>query len=62
MLYNSEQGHNAVEADKNICCVKSEGAVDHSIVTRWLKKCHSTCKTPNNQARSDRPKTMNSKP
>ena len=23
-------GHNAIEATKNLCCAKSEGAVDHN--------------------------------
>ena len=34
MLYKFELGHNAMEATKNICYVKSEGAVDHSLETR----------------------------
>ena len=39
MLYDFEQCHNgATEASKKICRAKGEDAVDHSIVTRWLKK------------------------
>ena len=40
MIYKFELGHNAVEANKSICCVKGGGAVDHSRVTRyWLLCC-----------------------
>ena len=34
MLYEFELGYNTVEATKNICCVKGEGAADYSTVTR----------------------------
>ena len=44
-------------ATKNIFSVKGEGAVDHSKVTRWFKKFCLGCKTLDNSARSDRPKT-----
>ena len=37
MLYEIKPGHNVAEATKNICCVKGEGVVDHSTVTRWFK-------------------------
>ena len=37
-LYRFEPHHKAVEAIKNICCTKSECAVDHSTVTKWFKK------------------------
>ena len=37
MLYKCELGHIAMEVTKNICCVKGEGAVDHSTITKWLK-------------------------
>ena len=43
---------------KNICCVEGEGAIDHSTVTRWIKKF---CKNINNQARLGRPKTLDLK-
>ena len=33
MLYVFE-----LEVSKNICCTKSQGAIDHSEVNRWLKK------------------------
>ena len=41
-----------METILNICCVKGEGAVDHSTVTKWLKKFHTGCKKFDNQARS----------
>ena len=34
MIYKFELGHKAMEATKNVCCAKDEGAVDHSTVTR----------------------------
>ena len=49
--YEFELGHNATEANKNICCTKGEGAVDHSTVTRLFKKFHSGGKNLNNQAK-----------
>ena len=61
MLYEFKLGHNTAEATKNICCVKSEGAVDHSPVTRWLKKFCPGCKNLDDQARLCRPKTVDSK-
>ena len=33
MPYEFELVHNTVEATKNICCAKGEGAVDHRTVT-----------------------------
>ena len=30
MLYEFELGHIAMEATKNVCCAKSEGAIDYS--------------------------------
>ena len=44
---------------KNICCTRGEGAVDHSTVTRWLKKFHFSCKNFDDQVRSAKPKTVN---
>ena len=38
MLYEFELGNNRAETTKSICCVKGEGAVDHSTVIRRLKK------------------------
>ena len=55
------KGHNLSETTKNICCMKSEGTVDNSTVTRWFKKFYLSCKNVNNQARSKRSKTVNSK-
>ena len=57
IVYKSELGHKAAEATKHISCTKCEGAVDH----RWFKKFCSGCKIFNDQARSGRPKTMDSK-
>ena len=42
-----------MEATKNIYCMKSKGAVDHSPVTRWFKKFCLSCKNLDYQARSD---------
>ena len=47
-----------MKVTKIICCVKSEGTVDHSTVTRLFKKFCSGCKNLDNQVRSDKPKTM----
>ena len=47
-----------LEIAKSISCAKSEGTADHCTVTRWLKKFRSGCK--NHQARSSRPKTVDS--
>ena len=44
MLYVFKLNHNAMEATKNICSVKGESTVDHSIVTRWFKKFCLDCK------------------
>ena len=30
MIYEFEQSHNATESTKTICCMKDEGAIDHS--------------------------------
>ena len=53
--------HNATEATKNICGAKDEGAVDHYTVTRWFKKFHLDCNNLNDQVRSGKPKSMDSK-
>ena len=37
-------------------CIKGEGTVDHSQVSRWLKKFCSDYKNLNDQARSGGPK------
>ena len=58
--YTIELDHNAVEATKNICRAKGEGAVDRNTVNRWFKKFHAGCKNLNEQARSDRPKSVDS--
>ena len=53
-------GHNGIEVTKNIFCVKGEGAVDRSTVTRWFKTFYTGCNSLSNHARSGRPKTRNS--
>ena len=61
MLYKFKLDHNTVEATKNICYAKVEGAADYNSVTRWIKKFCSGCKKLNNQTRLGRPKIGNSK-
>ena len=62
MLHDFELDHKVTEATKNISCTKDEDAVDHSKGTRWLKKYFwSTCKNQDDQARSGRFKTVDSK-
>ena len=56
-FYKFEMGHNTTETTKNLCCMKDEGAVDHSTITRYFKKFYWSCKNLDDQARSDRPKT-----
>ena len=34
MLYKFKLGDNTARATKNICCVKGDGVVDHSTVSR----------------------------
>ena len=38
MFYKFVLSHNAAETTKNICCMKGEGAVDHSTIIRWFMK------------------------
>ena len=61
MIYKFKLGHNATDVIKNICYRKGESAVDHGIVSRWFKKFYPDCKNHDGYARSDRPKTMDSK-
>ena len=56
MFYKFELGYNAVEAMKNICCAKSKGTV-----TIWFKKFQSISRNLENQARSSRFKSVDSK-
>ena len=60
MVYEFELGQNAVEISKNIGCVRHKNEVDHSTVTRWLKKFRSGCKNLDNQMRSGRSKCVDS--
>ena len=60
MLFKFELGYNITEATKNICHLKGEHTVDHSTVTRLLKKFCSIYKKHDDQGRSDKPKTVNS--
>ena len=41
----------------DICCMRGEGAVGRSTVTRWLKKFHLDCKNLGDQAKSVDTKT-----
>ena len=50
-----------METTKNICCTKDKDLVDHSTVTRWLKKFYFGCNNLDDPARSSRPKIGNSK-
>ena len=52
--------NNTTKASKNICYAKGEDAIDHCITSQLFQKCYSG-KNLDNQARSSRPKTMNSK-
>ena len=54
--YTFKLGHNAAEATKNICCKKSEDAVDHSN----QKTFRLGRKTLDDQTNSGWPKTMDS--
>ena len=60
MLYKFKLGHNATKASKNICCILSEGVIDHSTITRGFKEFCLGCKNIVNQVRSGRPKTVDS--
>ena len=53
MLYEVGSNYNTTEATKNVCCGKSEAAVDPCTVTRWLRKFYYGCKKFDNQAGSD---------
>ena len=59
MPYNF--GHNAAVRMKKISCTKREDTVNYSIVTRCFKKFCSGCKNLDNQAKSDRSITVDSK-
>ena len=49
------------QVTENICCVKSEGTVDHRTVTRGSKKFCLVFKNLNDQIMSTKPKTKDSK-
>ena len=59
MLYEFEQGHNAVEEIKNICCAKDEGTDNLSTVASWLNKFRSDCMDLDDQAKLGRLTTQN---
>ena len=61
MLYTLELGHNTMDAIENICCVKGEGTVEHSTVSRSFKKICLGYKYLDDQAMSGRSKSMDSK-
>ena len=50
-----------MEATKNTYCVKGEGIVELSTLTRWFKKFHSCWKNLKHQAKSGKPKSVASK-
>ena len=60
MFYEFKLSLNTEEVPKNISCMKGEGVVDHSRITRWFKKFRSGCKNLDDQARSGRSKTVDS--
>ena len=61
MLYEFKVGHNAMEATKKVCCIERKGPINHSTVTRWLKKFCLGCKNLDNQAVLGWPKAIDSK-
>ena len=61
MFYKFKLGHNAVEATRNICCAKGEDAINYATITRWFKKFCLRSKKLDDQVRSDRSKTVDSK-
>ena len=54
IVYEFKLGHHAMEATKNVCGAKGEGTFDHRTVTRWFKNL-------DNQAKLDKPKSMDYK-
>ena len=58
MIYEFKLGQNTTEATKSICCEQDEGAVDHS--NQMVQEILLVLQRSNNQAKSGRPKTMNS--
>ena len=60
MPYNFKLGHNTWKQPKIFVLPKGKSAVNHSTETRWFKKFCSGCKNLDDEARSGRPKTMNS--
>ena len=60
MLHKFELGYKDAEIAKNICCAKSESAVDHSTITKCLNRFRSGYKNLDGYVRSGRPKTVDS--
>ena len=62
MIYEFKMGYNIAETIKrNFFCTKGESAVDHSKVSRLLKKLHqSGCKNLDDQAMSGWTKSADS--
>ena len=60
MVNAFKQNHNAIEIAQTIYYVKDESAVNHSTVKRWFKKFRPGYKNLDNQAKSGRPKTVDS--
>ena len=61
-LQVSTGSYDHCRSNQNIFCLKGESAVDQSTISRWFEKFSSGCKTFDNQARSSRPKRVDSKP
>ena len=61
MLYNFGMGHEITEKKNENIVQKEKNTVDHNEVTKWFKKFLLDYKNLDNQVRSDRPKTINSK-
>ena len=47
-------------AAKNICCMKGKGIVNNITVIRWLKKFCLVYENLNDQARSNKPRSVDS--
>ena len=57
-LYKFELCHITEEVTKNICFAKGGATADYSTVSKWFKNFCSNCKSLNDQAKSDRSKTV----
>ena len=60
ILYEFKLDHNSAEANKTFIVQKVKTQFDHGILVSLFKKSLSVCKNFDNQARSNRTKTMDS--